>query len=184
MFPKEVLRRCLSSEEELCSDTVLDDVEDELLDWHPPTEFEWDNESLVVTVLDNLDLGISVTHARHVTADSVKKNTMHHSIVRARILNERSKLVGPGPSGSLYRGDYDVKICLPTQNEAFDWLRPTWNRCVARTQAHPGKINLLLRPPASDDRQKSGRTVVVSLPIMTDKQASCKVDVAEAVVRT
>jgi len=184
MFPKEVLRRCLSSEEVLCSDTVLDGVEDELLDWHPPTEFEWDNESLVVTVLDNLDLGISVTHARHVTADSVKKNTMHHSIVRARILNDRSKLVGPGPTGSLYRGDYDVKTCLPTQNEAFDWLRPTWNRCIATTQAHPGKMSLLLRPPASDDKQKSGKTIVVSLPIMTDKQASCKVDVAEAVVRT
>ena len=184
MYPKQVLQRCLSSEDVICSDTVLDGVEDELLDWHPPTEFEWDNKSLVVVLLDNLDLGMKVTHARHLTVDSVKKNTMHHSIVQARWLNDRSKLVGPPPTGSLYRGEYDLKTCLPTQNEAFDWLRPTWNRCIATTQAHPGEMRLLLRPPASDDRQKSGETVIVSLPIMTDKQASCKVDVAEAVVMT
>jgi hypothetical protein len=182
MHPKEVLREALAAEDAVCSDTVLDSVEKELEDWIPPTSFQWDDESLVVLLFDNLDMYKRVSFARHTDADTALQNSMHHSIVSARILVDRSKLKGPAPTGSLYREEFDITTCLPSQKEVLEWLQPMWTTCVEKARLGSG-IELLARPPASEDRQRSGKTIVVSLPIMTDKQASKKEDVAEAVLR-
>lgn len=122
------------------------------------------------------------THSRLKGGEIVKSN-MIHAVVSERILFDKSILQGPPPIGDLLIKDTAsvVKHCaLPSKQASQDFLRAKWQKYFSAAENAGDPMVLLQRPPACSDRHKTGRTICMSLPILTDRSIASKVDVTAA----
>ena len=88
--------------------------------------------------------------------------------------------MGHPPAGDLLIKDTSSVVkhnALPSRAQAEDFLRGKWSKYLGGANT----VALLARPPDSCDRQRTGRTICVSLPILTNRSTASKVDVTAAI---
>ena len=157
-----------------------------LKDFIPDTKalYGWEySDELILAAIDNLDMYDKKTHTRVKHGECIRSH-MLHAVVTSRILFDKSILPGPPPESDLLIKETEQVVkhaALPNRDTVHEFLRPQWSKHfeLAKTCASP--TELLARPPAACDRQNTGRTICVSLPILTGRSTASKVDVAAAI---
>eukprot|EP00656_Telonema_subtile_P017973 TRINITY_DN19698_c0_g1_i2.p1 TRINITY_DN19698_c0_g1~~TRINITY_DN19698_c0_g1_i2.p1 ORF type:complete len:413 (-),score=70.06 TRINITY_DN19698_c0_g1_i2:1524-2762(-) len=161
---------------------TLREIRAELTRWMPPVDFEFDDD-LVMIALDNLDMYQKVTHTRLKNGATIKSQ-MIHALVMERILFRRDALQGPPPVGDLLIRDTAAVVqhaALPDRTTTEAFLNAEWVEFRAEVNEAESPMDVLAPPPAECDNQP-GRTVCVSLPILTKSSTASKKDVTAALV--
>ena len=90
---------------------------------------------------------------------------MIHALVTERIHFNPTLLKGAPPEGTLWNepSQYDLQSeFTPEKSDWHGWLGGFWQKYLNQVRGDP--MSLLERPPASQDRQTSGKTLLESLP--------------------
>ena len=155
----------------------------EVKDWIPSEWIPRLTDDFIVAAIDNLDLYDRKGHTRLKDGECVRSH-MLHAVVTERILFDKAILPGPPPTGDMLFRETEMIVkhaALPSMSCVHDELRVQWKKHtdIARATASPSAM--LERPPAACDHQTTGRTMCVSLPILTGRSTASKVDVAAAI---
>lgn len=178
----QAVSRNLSHEGLLHDANTLNLIRAELVGWMPKVDFELTDE-FVLVALDNLDMYSRRTHSRLKDGQLVKSE-MVHALVSERLLFPKSLLHGPAPVGDLLVKSTESVVrhsSLPNRQTTEEFLTQQWKHFCANVAIADSPMDVLGPPPASFDEQTTGRTVCVSLPILTDRSTASKQDVTAAI---
>jgi hypothetical protein len=174
----------LTREQITYDSTVVNKCRRALKDWIPVLSFKTTNK-FVAAAIDNLDAYDKKAHTRIRNGQCVTSH-MIHAVVGERLMldEEIFKDAGPAPVGDMLIADtvQVVKSCaLPSEEAVHEYLGFKWHKYMAAAATVISPTEMLARPPASEDRQTSGKTICVSLPILVGRSTASKVDVAAAI---
>ena len=157
-----------------------------LKDFIPDTKvlYNWEySDELILAAIDNLDMYDKKTHTRVKDGECIRSH-MLHAVVTTRILFDKSILPGPPPQSDLLIKETEQVVkhaALPNRDTVHKFLRSQWSKHFELAKSCASPTELLARPPATCDRQNTGRTICVSLPILTGRSTASKVDVVVAI---
>ena len=134
-----------------------------------------------MAAIDNLDLydRLKGTHqAERLKDGECVRSHMLHAVVTERILFDKAILPGPPPTGDMLFRETEMIVkhaALPSMSCVHDELRVQWKKHIDIARATASPSAMLERPPAACDHQTTGRTMCVSLPILTGRSTASKV---------